>query len=76
MDSLVEFDADFLAAPWGAAGRDATLGLVAGISKLVLQVLNSTRVNNHGTFTDLVFNRPPGVGLLTVCNHTRCGSTQ
>jgi hypothetical protein len=75
MDGLLDFDADYrraLTAPWGPYGRDLTLGVVALASKFLLQVLNSTTVLGHDTYTDLVYKRPPGVGLLTVSNHTRC----
>jgi hypothetical protein len=154
MDALLEDDADFLRPPWGRFGRDATLGVVAGASKLVLQVgrvpasprmlpqggcwdafqhprggharagylpdachqgcwlccilthrsclcwpqalipscltaqhhtrralrhslpppqvMNSTIIAGRDTFHDLVMRRPPGVGLLTFANHTRC----
>ena len=71
MDSLLEHDQDILAPPWGFLGRDCVLGLVATASKLLLNMLNTTRVINHNTFRDLVMHRPPGVGLLTISNHTR-----
>lgn len=38
------------------------------------QVLNTTIVAGRDTFHDLVMRRPPGVGLLTYANHTRCGA--
>lgn len=72
MDSLLDYDSDLTRPPWGPYGRDLTLGLVSAVSKFVLQVLNETKVINHDTYLDLVHNRPPGVGLLTICNHTRC----
>jgi monolysocardiolipin acyltransferase len=71
MDSLLDYDQDLLAPPWGAFCRDAVLGVVATVSKLLLNVLNRTRVTNHDTYLDLVMHRPPGVGLLTISNHTR-----
>lgn len=71
MDSLLDFDQELLAPPWGSLGRDAVLGAVAGVTKLLLNVLNSTRAINHDTYLDLVMHRPPGVGLLTISNHTR-----
>lgn len=70
MDSLLDFDRDLLAPPWGALGRDAVLGCVAAASKLVLNLLNTTTALNHQQYTQLVTQRPPGVGLLTVSNHT------
>jgi hypothetical protein len=72
MDSLLDFDQEYLEAPWGPYGRDLTLGIVSLASKFILQVLNRTKVINHETYTDLVRNRPEGVGLLTISNHTRC----
>jgi len=74
MDGLLDYDQDLLAPPWGPIGRDLVLGAVAAVTKLLLNVLNSTRVINHDTYTDLVCSRPPGVGLLTISNHTRCGA--
>ncbi len=71
MDSLLDYDQDLLVPPWGSLGRDAVLGVVATVSKLLLNVLNSTRVINHDTYLDLVMHRPPGIGLLTISNHTR-----
>lgn len=71
MDSLLDYDAEYLRPPWGKYGRDLTLGLVSLASKFVMQVLNTTRVLNHDVYTNLVFNRPAGVGLLTISNHTR-----
>ena len=72
MDSLLDYDQELLAPPWGPLGRDVVLGTVAAFSKLLLNVLNTTRVINHSTYTDLVMHRPQGVGLLTISNHTRC----
>lgn len=71
MDGLLDYDQDLLAPPWGALGRDLVLGAVAAVTKLLLNVLNTTRVINHDTYKDLVCSRPPGVGLLTISNHTR-----
>jgi monolysocardiolipin acyltransferase len=71
MDSLLDYDQELLAPPWGSLGRDAVLGAVATVTKLLLNVLNTTRAINHETYLDLVMHRPPGVGLLTVSNHTR-----
>jgi hypothetical protein len=71
MDSLLDFDQEYLDAPWGPYGRDLTLGIVSLASKFILQVLNSTKVLNHDTYKDLVHNRPEGLGLLTISNHTR-----
>ena len=75
MDSLVEdcrLDDAIMAPPWGQLGRAATLGVVAGFSKLMLNVLNTTNVVNHETYLQAVTERVPGTGLITVCNHTRC----
>lgn len=72
MDSLLDFDQEYLEPPWGPYGRDLTLGIVSMASKFILQVLNSTKVINHETYKELVHNRPEGVGLLTISNHTRC----
>ena len=41
MDSLLEHDAEYLRPPWGAYGRDFTLGVVSGFGKLALQVRGS-----------------------------------
>jgi hypothetical protein len=71
MDSLLDFDQEYLGPPWGPYGRDVTLGIVSLASKFILQVLNRTKVLNHDTYKDLVRNRPQGVGLLTISNHTR-----
>lgn len=72
MDSLLDYDQNLLVPPWGSLGRDAVLGCVAAVTKLLLNVLNKTRALNHDTYLDLVMHRPPGVGLLTISNHTRC----
>lgn len=71
MDSLLDYDQDLLAPPWGPLGRDAVLGVVASASKLLLNLLNTTTVQHHQRYVDLVMQRPPGVGLLTISNHTR-----
>ncbi|KAF6249537.1 hypothetical protein COO60DRAFT_950041 [Scenedesmus sp. NREL 46B-D3] len=70
MDSLLDFDQEYLGPPWGPYGRDLTLGIVSLASKFILQVLNSTKVLNQDTYTELVHNRPHGAGLLTISNHT------
>jgi hypothetical protein len=70
MDST-ETDEEFIAPPWGNLGRSATLGLVSGVSKFVLHVLNTTIFHNAEAWEAAVMRRSPGVGLLTVCNHTR-----
>lgn len=77
MDSLLEPEQSLsqhqvLDAPWGEIGRSVTLGLVAGISKLVLGVLNRVEVDGADTFLQHVLEREPGRGLITVSNHTRC----
>lgn len=58
-------------APWGHFGRNLTLGLVAIGSKFLLNVLNTTKINNQDRTERAVSERPSGTGLLTVCNHTR-----
>lgn len=77
MDGLVDVEDAFsqqaLSAPWGELGRSATLGLVSLFSKLVVTVLNSFSVDGLDAFHRHVMSRQPGVGLITVCNHTRCG---
>lgn len=67
----MEHDHDFISAPWGPFGRDLTLGVVSLASKLVMQLLNTTHIINHDAYLDLIYNRPSGLGLLTICNHTR-----
>ncbi|CAL8463510.1 g3044 [Coccomyxa elongata] len=57
-------------APWGRLGRDLTLALVSIGSKFVLNVLNTTRFTNVERIEKAATERPPGTGLLTVCNHT------
>lgn len=69
MDSIVELDNQITAPPWGEIGRSFTLGIVAGFSKLMLNVLNRTIVHNHSTFLDAVRHRQQGVGLITFTNH-------
>ncbi len=58
-------------APWGRLGRDLTLAFVSIGSKFVLNVLNTTRFTNVERIEKAATERPPGTGLLTVCNHTR-----
>lgn len=74
MDGLVDVEDAFsqqaLSAPWGELGRSATLGLVSLFSKLVVTVLNSFSVDGLDAFHRHVMSRQPGVGLITVCNHT------
>ena len=57
--------------PWGQVGRNITLGVVSLAGKFVLQVCNRMDVKHHSRLTELVINRPPGVGLITVSNHGR-----
>ena len=75
MDSLLEPEDTlreaYLSAPWGDLGRSATLGVVSAFSKLLLRVLNTTEVAGLDRFHAHVLDRPEGVGLITVCNHTR-----
>lgn len=74
MDSLVDVEDHFsqqaLAAPWGELGRSWTLGLVSLASKAVLTLLNDFSVEGLDTFLQHATTREPGVGLITVCNHT------
>ena len=71
MDSLVDPEEDVRRPPWGELGRAFTIGLVASLGKLVIQGLNRFEVENKPRFLDAVAHRPPGSGLVTVCNHTR-----
>lgn len=74
MDTAVEPDLeDYTAPPWGELGRSATLAAVALVSKFVLKVMNNTRIENQEAYLQQVMDRPKGVGLITVSNHTRCG---
>ena len=79
MDSLLEpedalFAQRALAAPWGELGRSWTLGVVSLLSKFWLHVLNDFRVEEGlDTFYQHTMAREEGQGLITVCNHTRCG---
>lgn len=78
MDSLLDvedalFAKQALSAPWGDLGRSWTLGVVALASQLWLRVLNDFRVEGLDTFLQHTMHREPGRGLITVCNHTRCG---
>lgn len=38
----------------------------------ILEYLNRTRIYNIETFYELVFRRPKGTPLITVCNHDSC----
>lgn len=58
-------------APWGDLGRACTLGIVSTFAKFVFNVMNDTKIVNHEAFLKAVTEREPGVGLLTVANHTR-----
>ncbi len=62
---------DYTLPPWGTLGRDFTLGVVAGGSKFVLQVLNTLHVKGGERLQTHVFDREPGTPLFTVCNHIR-----
>lgn len=78
MDSLIEPEEvlsqrELLSAPWGELGRSLTLGLVAGLCKLILNVGNTMTIENETTFLKHVMDREPDVGLITVSNHTRFG---
>lgn len=75
MDSLIEPEEElakkYLKAPWGELGRSATLGIVSLVSKFVLQVMNTFVSDGLNEFRATVLDRPEGVGLITVSNHTR-----
>jgi hypothetical protein len=75
MDSLIEPEEELakkhLKAPWGELGRSATLGIVSLVSKFVLQVMNTFESDGLDKFRAAVIDRPEGVGLITVSNHTR-----
>lgn len=76
MDGLLEPEDSLarraaLEAPWGEYGRSLTLGWVSLLSKLVLRVLNTTTVEGLETYHRAVMQREEGLGLITVCNHTR-----
>jgi len=75
MDSLIEPEEElakkYLKAPWGELGRSATLGIVSLVSKFVLQVMNTFVSDGLDKFRAAVIDRPEGVGLITVSNHTR-----
>ena len=64
-------EVDYTLPPWGTLGRNFTLGVVSGGSKVILQVLNTLDVKDRGRFLSQVFDREPGTPLFTVCNHIR-----
>ncbi|GBG00037.1 phosphate acyltransferase [Raphidocelis subcapitata] len=72
MDALLEHDEDILRPPWGAYGRDLTLGVISGAAKVLLRLLNTLAVEpgDLARYRELTMRREPGVGLLTFCNHT------
>jgi hypothetical protein len=75
MDSLIEPEEQlserYLRSPWGSYGRSATLGAVSLLSKFLLRVLNVTYIENEDAFHQHAMHRKEGVGLITVCTHTR-----
>ena len=73
MDALDEPDESITRPPWGQLGRAFTLGFISATGKLFLNVLNRTEMHNLETLHRAVNERPTGVGLITVSNHTRCG---
>ena len=78
MDSAVDIDYHDgvpIDSPWGDIGRDLALCLVSLGSKFLLNLLNSTTVVHAEGLEQQVRDRSPGIGLLTVCNHTRCALT-
>lgn len=74
MDALDEPDESITRPPWGELGRAFTLGFISATGKLFLNVLNNTDMHNLETLHRAVNERPAGVGLITVSNHTRCGA--
>lgn len=77
MDATVDVsDLEFTEAPWGELGRSATLAAVSLVSKFILKVMNDFRTENNDTFLELITQRPEGVGLITVSNHTRSGGRE
>lgn len=73
MDATVEHDElsqEYLAAPWGAWGRTATLSLVSLVSKFIINVMNTSHFNNTEVLMEAIEQRPKEVGLITVSNHT------
>jgi hypothetical protein len=75
MDALVDIpaaDLELLKPPWGELGRACVLGSVSGVAKLLLKCLNTMRVQDSaGNWETAVTQRPQGVGLVTIANHTR-----
>ena len=71
MDALEEPDESITRPPWGAFGRALTLGLISATGKLYLSLLNTTELHNVEVLHRSVDDRPAGVGLITVSNHTR-----
>ena len=74
MDALEEPDEGITRPPWGELGRAATLGFISATAKLFLYVLNTTELRNIEELHRAVHGRLPGVGLITVSNHTRCAA--
>jgi len=73
MDGVIEYDElakEHLDSPWGEWGRTATLSLVALASKFVVNVMNKSKFDNKEALLEAVMERPEGVGLITVSNHT------
>ena len=71
MDSLLEPEEPIISPPWGEFGRVLTLAAVSLTGKFVLNVWNTTKVNNQAVFLEQLQQRPQGLGLITVSNHTR-----
>lgn len=61
--------------PWGGVGRVGTLAAIAAMSKLYLNLLNSTTIAGEEAFHKAVLERNPEQGLITVSNHTRWGES-
>ncbi|GAX73579.1 hypothetical protein CEUSTIGMA_g1030.t1 [Chlamydomonas eustigma] len=72
MDALeqCQIDEAITSPPWGQIGRAFTLGIISGACKLVLNVINTTSVENHDIWLKHVMNRELGRGLITISNHT------
>ena len=70
LDDIAAVDDPVTRPPWGEFGRAFTLAAVGLVGKFTLTVLNRTEIRGGSAF-DAALIRPPGVGLVTVSNHTR-----
>ena len=71
LDDIAAVDDLVTRPPWGEFGRAITLAGVGFVGKLTLNYLNTTEIRNGDTLSRIINERAPGVGLVTVCNHTR-----